>query len=114
MGSFSDSTPRRRGAMIAEKLANLGNGSNQYQKVGVTNGTATVMTREQAAEKLSTTPKAISQARFVREWARVNLKKYVVLLANKIVAGPFATAAEAVKARDALQARGVELPISPV
>jgi hypothetical protein len=30
------------------------------------------------------------------------LDQYVVLLANKVIAGPFSTAAEAVKARDAL------------
>jgi len=32
--------------------------------------------------------------------------EYVVLIDNKVVAGPFATAAEAVKARDALLASG--------
>jgi hypothetical protein len=32
----------------------------------------------------------------------VQANEYVVLLANKIVCGPFATAAEAVKARDTL------------
>jgi hypothetical protein len=39
------------------------------------------------------------------------LDQYVVLLANKVVAGPFPTAAEAVKARDKLVADPNAVPV---
>lgn len=40
----------------------------------------------------------------------VQADEYVVLLDNKVVAGPFATAAEAVKARESLLAAGTASP----
>jgi hypothetical protein len=36
----------------------------------------------------------------------VNGREYVEIIDNKVVAGPFGTAAEAIKARDALLASG--------
>ncbi len=61
-------TPGQRAA-VADKLANLDNGSNRYQKLGVGIPIPTPISREEAAERVGTTPQAISEFRVVKEWA---------------------------------------------
>jgi hypothetical protein len=61
-------------AMVAEKLASLRRGSNQFQKVDVPIGTSS-MTRTQAGTLLSVTPQEISKARIVRELAPTEAAK---------------------------------------
>ena len=54
--------------MIAAEIANLPVGSNQY-KMGSTDVPSTPVTKEQAAKQLGTTPKAITQACVIKEYA---------------------------------------------
>jgi protein gp37 len=57
-------TPGQR-AIIAEKLANMPSGGDRRS----TSGNPLMITREQAAERIGTTPHAITQIRTIKEWA---------------------------------------------